>query len=488
MTHVMVRRILRAAAVTGCILAASPSAFPQGRGGADWVTTGGDAHRSSWVRTDPKISAASMSGDKIGFQFMWKKKLGSAALSQPSLVERYIGYRGFRSYVFIGDAANNVFALDSDLARVEWTKKFPIQTGARSGACPGGMTAGVTQKASAAWPTANAGRGGFGGRGGPAKSGVGAVGEGAITIPATTAAAAPGRGPAPPGLPGGRGRTPSYLTVVSSDGALHSMYISNGEEPNPPVRFLAANANAGELTQVDDIAYAVTSGNCGGVADGVWAYDQESKKIASWNGEAVGTAFGPDGTVYVTTAAGDLLALDAKTLAKKGSYSAGQAFASAPVVMERGDKALVAAAAKDGAIHVIDGTSLTKVAVSPADSAGGSALASWQDSAAGRWILHGNTAWKLTDAGLQKGWTVGGNASSSAAVVNDVVFLLDSGNGSHHAALRAFDGTSGKQLWSSGDTIAASVAPSGGLAAGGSAVYLGTQDGTLWAFGFPIEH
>jgi outer membrane protein assembly factor BamB len=281
---------------------------------------------------------------------------------------------------------------------------------------------------------------------------------------------------------------PSYLTVVSSDGALHYMYISNGEEPNPPVRFLAPNANVGDVTQVDDVAYAVTSGNCGGVADGVWAYDQESKNVVSWKGESAGTAFGPDGTVYVTTAAGDLLALDAKTLAKKASYSAGQAFSSAPVVMERGDKALIAAATKDGAIQVVDAASLAKVAVSAPESDAGSALASWQDSAGARWVLHGNTAWKLTDAGLQKGWTAGGNASSSAAVVNGVVFLLDSGSGSHHAALRAFDGTSGKQLWASGDEITASVAPGGGLAAGGSAVYLGTQDGTLWAFGFPIEH
>jgi outer membrane protein assembly factor BamB len=419
---------------------------------------------------------------------MWKKKLGSAALSQPSLMDRYIGYRGFRSYAFIGDAANNVFALDSDLARVEWTKKVPIQAGARSGVCPGGMTASVTQRAGAAFPTANAGRGGFGGRGGPAKSGVGAAGEGAITIPAANAAPAPGRGPAPPGFPGGRGRMPSYLTVVSSDGALHNMYISNGEEPNPPERFLPANANVSDLTQVDDVAYAVTSGNCGGVADGVWAYDQESKNVASWKGEAVGTAFGPDGTVYVTTVEGDLLALDAKTLAKKASYSAGQALSSAPVVMERGDKAFLAAAAKDGAIHVVDASSLAKVAISAPESGAGSALASWQDSAGARWILHANTAWKLTDAGLEKGWTAGGNASSSAAVVNGVVFLLDSGSGSHHAALRAFDGSSGKQFWSSGDTITASVAPGGGLAAGGSAVYLGTQDGTIWAFGFPIEH
>jgi hypothetical protein len=32
------------------------------------------------------------------------------------------------------------------------------------------------------------------------------------------------------------------------------------------------------------------------------------------------------------------------------------------------------------------------------------------------------------------------------------------------------------------------VPESGGIAAGGSTVYFGTYDGTLWAFGFPIPH
>ena len=76
-------------------MAAVPAANSQGRGGADWSTTGNDAQRSGWVRTDAKISAESMA--KPGFQFMWKVKVGNDALTAPSLMDRYIGYRGFRS-------------------------------------------------------------------------------------------------------------------------------------------------------------------------------------------------------------------------------------------------------------------------------------------------------------------------------------------------------------------------------------------------------
>jgi outer membrane protein assembly factor BamB len=54
------------------------------------------------------------------------------------------------------------------------------------------------------------------------------------------------------------------------------------------------------------------------------------------------------------------------------------------------------------------------------------------------------------------------------------------------AVLYALDGATGKVLWESGDTITSFAR--GGLSAGGSTVYVGTYDGTLYAFGFPIEH
>ncbi|HVY93765.1 MAG TPA: hypothetical protein VHA14_13480, partial [Bryobacteraceae bacterium] len=117
------RNISRAALVTAtCALLPSvfiPLAQAQfGRGGGTWNTAGADAQRSSWARTDNRINATSMPG----FAFLWKVKLTNDpkqqyALSPAVMVDSYIGYRGFRSYAFVGGASNNVIALDTDLGR-----------------------------------------------------------------------------------------------------------------------------------------------------------------------------------------------------------------------------------------------------------------------------------------------------------------------------------------------------------------------------------
>ena len=75
-----------------------------GRGGGEWSTSGGDAHRSSSVPSDPKISTASLS--KPGFALTWKMKLNNEprqlnGLMPPPLLDRHIGIHGFRSFAFV---------------------------------------------------------------------------------------------------------------------------------------------------------------------------------------------------------------------------------------------------------------------------------------------------------------------------------------------------------------------------------------------------
>ena len=498
------RRVAAATAVLAAICAIP--AFSQGRGGADWSTGGGDAQRSGSIRTDPKISPATMG--KPGFQLAWSVKLRNdskqgSGLSEPSLMDRYIGYRGFRSYAFVGGSGDNVFALDSDLARIEWSKHFPttaqvpLTAPAGTAACPGGMTASVVRPVSAAMANPNAGLGGGGGRGGPAKSGVGEPLQGAVTLAALTApaagraAAGPGRGPAANQQQRPR-RMPSMLNAVSSDGAFHSLYVSNGEEPELPIKFLPANAKVSGLIIVDDVAYAVTSGNCGGAPNAIWALDTASKAVASYKADIVGApAFGPDGVVYVATVDGDLLALEPKTLVKKASYSAGQAFASPAVLFLNGEKPMVAATTKDGTILVLDAGLSTVAAKSSGAKATGT-LSTWQDAAGARWIAAPSgkavAAWKFNGAGLDSAWTSKEIAAPLApAIVNGVLFTAAVG-GTDKATLYALDAATGKEFWNSGSTITSPVGEGGGLAIGGSTVYLGTKDGTLWAFGFPIEH
>ncbi len=485
----------------GCAVVWMGAAHAQFRGGSDWFTAGGDAQRSSWIRTDAKISVEKIA--KPGFGLAWKVKL-SGEPGVAATLDRYIGYRGFRSFAFMGSASGEITAIDTDLARIEWHKKIPGAAAQGSGACTGGMTANVARNTQTAFPAAPGGRGGGGGRSNAAKSDVGQAGEGAVTIAAAAAAAAAaeaarGRAGAPPDAGRGRGpgvRMPDVVTAISNDGMLHAMYVSNGEEPAPPIAFLPPNTNARDLAIVDNVAYAATSEGCGGAPNAVWALDIPAKQVIHWTPPAGdiaggGFAFGPTATLYVATTGGDLVALDPKKLEAQGVYrAANQAFRSSPVVFDFKSKTMIAAATQDGHIHLVDADGLKGSAFSAAATG---ALASWQDAGGARWIIapskNGLAGWKVTGepgtATLEPGWTSAEMASPLAPIImNGVVFTVSN---SPSAVLHALDGSTGKELWNSGKTMSAPV-HIGGLSGIGSQVYIGTSDGTIYAFGFPIEH
>ncbi len=544
-----------------CGLAWLSNAKSQGRGGTDWMTSNGDAQRSAWVRGDAKISPATM--QKPGFKFLWKLKLNNQSrqlksLTPPSTLERLIGYRGFRMLGFVGGSSDNIFTIDTDLGRMEWEKRLTSTALPQAGtlACPGGMTTGVARPTLAALPSLAGGGGGFG-RSSPAKGSVGEPGEGAVTLAMarpTPPSPAPGQPPANPARPnpanppGGQfGRGPFLVYALSSDGRLHAMHLSNGADYEPPVKFLPPNANANGLIVVDNVAYVVTEGNCGGAPNGLWALDLTSKQVSNWKANVagqVGPAFGGDGTIYVATASGgespdSLVALEPKTLQVKDWYTAGQEFSSSPVVFEYKGKTLIAATTKDGRVHLLDSAKLggadhqTPLYATPASAKTGAfapgALASWQDARGTRWILAPTVGKQAIDAGfasangavtkgavvawqiveqngaptLQPGWASRDLVTPLApTIINGVVFVTSSGAfgandskapaaqralRSSRAVLYALDGQTGKELWSSGATIT-SFTRGGALSGGVGQIYLTTHDGVIYAFGFPMEH
>ena len=551
----------------GCAGAWTGIAKAQGRGANDWMTSHGDAQRSSWVRSDAKISKETM--QKPGFQFLWKLKLKNDpkqlnSLTPPALLELLIGYRGFRALGFVAGSSDNVFVIDTDLGRLEWQKRFSTIVSSESAsaqggslACPGGMTANIARPTIAALPPVPAGGGGRG-RGNPARSAVGEAGQGAVTLPRVVAAApapappppAPRPNPAPPAPPGSNifGSGPFLIYALSSDGMLHTMHLSNGADAEQPVKFLPPNANAHGLIIIDNVAYVVSENGCGGVPDGVWALDLASKQVATWKANisgAAGPAFGPDGTLYIGTGAGEsspfsLVALEPKSLKVKGWYTAGgQEFTSSPVVFEYKGKILIAASTKDGRVHLLDSADLNKGGESQTplyktpvySQAAGipGALTSWQSPDGTRWIIapvegavapdagfaatNGDVtkgaivAWRVVEQNgapiLQPGWVSRNLVSPlTPTIINGVVFALSSGEfrtgddkvtaaqrakRSSPAVLYALDAATGKELWNSGNTITSFV-HRGSLSGGGGQLYVGTYDGTLYAFGFPMEH
>src|SRR5262249_55704617 len=201
--------------------------------------------------------------------------------------------------------------------------------------------------------------------GGPAKSAVGVRGKGAVTLAPGASGAAP-RPAYPPGGQFGRG-APNLVYALSSEGMLHTMHVSNGADYKPPAPFLPPNANAHGLIVIDNVAYVVTEGSCGGTPNGVWALDIATGQVTTWKADIAGLAgpaFDADGTLYVTTGSGgelpnSLVALEPKTLKVKGWYKAGnQEFTSSPVIFEYKGKTLIAAGAKDGRVHLLDGANL----------------------------------------------------------------------------------------------------------------------------------
>ena len=535
--------------------------------GVDWMTGNGDAQRSAWVRADAKISKESLQDPKRkpGFQFLWKLKLDNKprqlnSLAPPATLERLIGYRGFRMLGFVGGSSDAIFTIDTDLGRMEWEKRLVTNAPSQAGtlACPGGMTTGVARPTVATIPPSSFGGGG-GGRSTPARSGVGEPGQGAVTLalvrpnppgppPASSSNSTPPRPPRPnpANPPGGQfGAGPFLVYALSGDGMFHSMHLSNGGDYEQPVKFLPPNANANGLIVIDNVAYVVTEGNCGGAANGVWALDLVSKQVTSWKANVVGIAgpaFGGDGTLYVATGNGgespnSLVALDPKTLSVKGWYTAGaHEFSSSPVLFEYKGKTLIAATTKDGRVHLLDSANLggadhqTALYTTPATSKAGTtspgALASWQDASGARWILApvmgsqaadlgfkssatngAVVAWKVVEQSgaptLQPAWASRDLASPlPPTVINGVVFVTSGGEfrtddskmtaaerarRSSRAVLYALDGETGKELWNSGATIASftrGVALSGGV----GQIYLTTHDGVIYAFGFPMEH
>jgi len=507
MKRVRMRRAIVIAAA--CVVLGPAPALAQGRGGGGtWTTAGGDAQRTSSVKNDPKITPQTVTSD---FKLLWKTTLTGAsktpaALTQPVLLPNIISFKGFKALAFVGGSDNSVYAVDYDLSRTFWSRHLEAAgAGASSSAaCPGGLT--TITRATPLSPQPGAGRGGRGG--GPA-------GRGAP--PAMPPM--PGSGPGPNAVLGGVGGRGSNNNVyaITTDGKLHALNAQDGTDMVPPIAFLPANAKAVGSILIDTVLYAATTDSCGGVPNALWAIElaNDANTVTSWQAHAPiagdGPAFGPDGTIYLATgnadasssgsgSGGSIVALDPKTLQVKSTFKPDQPspFASSPVVVQSGGKSFVAAGNADGRIYVLDsaGTLVTATEAVGGLKSAVNGLATWEhdraiwlaastSSAAGGSVV----AYKLTDEGgkasLTRTWASRDLAGpATPLVINSVLFALSTK--SKPAVLVALDGATGKELWNSKGAITTPVRAVG-PAGGDSQVYVVTPDGTLYAFGIPME-
>jgi hypothetical protein len=398
-------------------------------GGADYNTTGVDAQRTSWIRTDRFISKDNFG--KGGFQLQWKLKVENSPRQLTSLVGATTSGGGLTKPLNVIVGTNNTLTtVDNDTGVQGWVTHFNAALPAAGTiACPGGMTANASRPVTLtiAAPAAARGAAAGGLAGGRAPAGyMSVIGDPGAGLPADVvtragrapAVAAPGAAGAPGaaaafGGGGGAGRgaaAPTYKTpfgggrfgsgggfyVVSSDGVLHTVGDGSGKELQPPVPFLPANAHVSNLIAVPEnndayhsyVVYAATVNGCGGVPNRVWAVNlaMDTPQIThvDTGASVVGDpAFAADGTLFVALGKGAagaahanaILALEPKTLAIKDWFTDPKAdFASTPTIIKHGDKEILAAATTDGRVYLLDITSLggsdhkTPLFVSPAFS------------------------------------------------------------------------------------------------------------------------
>jgi len=315
-----------------CAVAATLTFAQPGRGGSQWLTALADAQRTSWVRTDDKISVQTMT--KPGFELQWKVKLDNQPRGLRGLAQGVTasGVTLFVPMSLVAGSSNKVYGIDNDLGYVVWQRDFDVVMPPPTPGCPGGITAAATrivrlEPTVAATPGFGGGRAAVGyrsllgepGQGVPVEGRAGGAARGGDPSGAPPAGRAGGRGAADagagpaakpaPSAPGGRGaqaaeripgspraeegaggafgflfRPSGVGYVISSDGMLHVVGLPSGKDIQRPAPFLPANARWSPPIAVNTTMYAATSGNCGGAPDAVWAIDLDSdtKPVVSW--------------------------------------------------------------------------------------------------------------------------------------------------------------------------------------------------------------
>jgi outer membrane protein assembly factor BamB len=292
------------------------------------------------------------------------------------------------------------------------------------------------------------------------------------------------------------------------------------------------------LNLYDNMLYAATLDGCAG-PNAVYAIDLATDEHAvvkfDTNGAgaagSAGTAIGNDGTVYVQVAEGrgevagqyndTVVALTPKDLKVKDYFTPSGAVAPVnaalqagvtPVVFRWNGKDVVVAGSRDGRVFLLDATALggadhrTPLAQSQPIGAISGAFASWEDPETGaRWIYASLprsssagtgaiAAFKLEERNgrpaLTLSWTSRDLIAPAAPVVaNGLLFALSTGGSTTRATLYALDAATGKELFTSGDTVTRPAsAQSAALAVANGRVYFTTQDNTVYSFGIQTEH
>lgn len=246
----------------GLICLGLPGAYGQAAA-PEWTTGSYDRERDAWQRNETRLSPQNAGA----IQLLWKiktnnKPMGMQSFREPQIIAGVETAQGVKNLAILAGSYNDVYAIDADAGTMVWQKH--LQWAASQPMEPG-------------------------------------EGRGFICTNALTAT--------PVVTPAGNG--PRYVYVLTSDGYLHTLQVSTGEESDAPIQMLPKiYGKAYGLNLANGIVYTVTGQGCGGLPNKLYAVDLANRKAFSSptpQGGIFGTAgpaIGSDGTIYFETGDG----------------------------------------------------------------------------------------------------------------------------------------------------------------------------------------
>lgn len=263
-------------------------------GAADWPTQSGSPQREGWAKSEQILSKTNVRDLRILYRFR-PGGPPTESLSAPIIDGNLITYKGFKEMLVFSANSSRVFSVDADLNKPIWETHFQSGT-LTSRPCDDGSSSPVAMDGSSSATLHFAA--------GSASNGLGTAGR---------------RRPSPyfpplsqslfPLLPTTLSRL-NAMYMVSSDGALHILNSSTGQDLLPAAPFLPPGANVTSLNIHDNVVYATTANGCDGRPNALYAMDLLSpgKHVASYVAPRGGfsglggTSLAPDGTIFVQVA------------------------------------------------------------------------------------------------------------------------------------------------------------------------------------------
>jgi outer membrane protein assembly factor BamB len=521
--HYQEKPLISATATRTCYLAIASTFFLLQTASAastnEWLTWGYDQQRTGWNQAETTLGKDNVSQ----LELKWKAQLPVtpheevlSTMTAP-LVAVVNGPQGPRTVVYVVGSDNTVYAIDAVNGKISWQRKFPNT---------------LTPKQAATWLCSNT--------------------QNATPIIDKDA---------------------GIIYVSTSDGKLRGLNLVDGEDRMPATDFTTPFARNWSLNLIDGVIYSSTARGCGGSIAHFTALDlkdparrtvefftSSGRPAGAWG--RGGMVLGPKGLITQTAdgpydpAAGwfgnTVMSLNFKDLRLMDSYTPAnwellnkrdQDLGSAsPVVFPFEKWTLIASAAKESVISLLDANSLggadhhTPLYQGPrwgndeyllAGRGLWGAMATWQDGQGKRFLFM--PMWGPPSKDAPKFQYTYGNAPEGSvmafevrhdpttdkptlvptwmsrdmhvpdppAVANGVVYALQTGENTEqgrgatakfrstpisHAVLYALDAATGKQLYSSEQLIDSWTHFSEPVVAAGQ-VYVSTWDGRLYAFG-----